>query len=344
MQELLFLQLFPYSEKAREYLKKEGLSLEDLPEQAVKRAALMVSRASAGKIYLLDLTKPSEDVLRNEIIAFPVAKMFVSAINNEQLIEKFSLMIQRSTFQNLMNSKNRTELCLDLAREFGVKYSLSEEKSFFVEISLTDFLAIEFNDEELRLINQAIEKGKVFLDLNDFARFLSELAFIKVKSSLPIDKSHIPKQILQLAKSLENQIYTIEKKKFDLSLIGKIEPEFFPPCMKIIYTQQLEGKKLPYLSRLSLASFLRQLEMNESEMLKLFSKSPDYQEHLAKYHIKRIFDKQLSAPGCAKLRDYGLRVKECEKECKYKHPVQYYIAKFRSNNKIKNSKHKEVNK
>jgi len=57
----------------------------------------------------------------------------------------------------------------------------------------------------------------------------------------------------------------------------------------------------------------------------------------------RIFEKELSAPGCRKIKDYGLRVKECDKECTHKHPMQYYLREIRQNNRLK-TKTKAVRK
>jgi DNA primase large subunit len=111
--------------------------------------------------------------------------------------------------------------------------------------------------------------------------------------------------------------------------------------MQAVYADQLAGKKLHYMARLALASFLHKLGMSKDELLILFSKSPDYKKSVAEYHIDRIISSDLSSPGCKKLWDYGLRVAACEKECKFKHPLQWYIAKLRIRNQKKNSSVKE---
>jgi DNA primase large subunit len=242
----------------------------------------------------------------------------------------------------LVEDNDSKNLCLQLADDFGVKYFLSEEKSFFVEIPLDEYLKIYFIDEETKLINKPLLKGKVFLNLNDFARFLAEKAYAKVFDSLPINKDSVPKDFLSFARSIDSQLVSIEKKNFDLKLTGRIDPNLFPPCMRGLYADQLSGKKLHYMARLALASFLYQLGMSKTELLSLFAKSPDYKKNIAEYHINRVFEKALSAPGCKKLQEYGLRVKECEKECTFKHPVQYYLSKLRVQNRVKNKSEKPV--
>jgi len=335
MDQLIFLQNFPFTEKSRNFFKESKLNPEDVSGTIIKRAALIISRANSNQEYVLDLTNSSREMIQNEIIAFPVAKLILSSMNTPNIKEKFSLLMKKKTFTAIIHHSNPKKIALSLADDFGIKYTLSDEKEFFVEIKLIDYLDIYFVDDESKLINKNVSNGTVYLSINDFARFLSEKAYKKVFDSLPIEKKFIPKTFVNYAKTIDSQLSVIEKKSFDLKLVGKINPDLFPPCMKVLYSDQASGKKLSYLGRLVLASFLFQLGMRKEELLSLFSKSPDYKKHISEYHIDRIYQKKLSAPGCKKMADYGLKVKECENECKSTHPVRYYISKLRYKNKFK---------
>jgi len=338
MESIVFAQKFPFSNIARDFLKGKGVSVDEIPETAIKRAALMVMRAFSSSTYSFDSLNPNNDALTAEIMAFPVAKMFVSSMNAPNIAEKFSVLIKNMCFSNLIDSNSPKDLCVLLADDFKIPYSIENEKEFTVKIPLMEYLKIYFADPESRLVNKSVSAGNVFLNLNDFARFLSEKAYSAVFDSLPIPSKSIPKSISLLSKSIESQLVNIEKKNFDFKLAGKIDPNLFPPCMSVLYSDQLGGKKLSYMGRLALASFLYQLGMSKTEMVTLFSKSPDYKKHIADYHINRIFEKQLSAPGCTKMFEYGLKIAACEKECKFKHPFRYYLSKLRIKNRIKNSK------
>ena len=342
MEALLFAQQFPFSEKAREHLKRKGTSLEQVSDQSIKRAALMVSRAFMGKEHPFGASNSEEEMFEEEIISFPVAKMFVSLMQAPSAVERFCWLVKKNTFNSIVSSKNAKEIALDLSYDFGIKPVFLDEPKFFVELPLMDYMDNYFVDPESKLINVAVEKGKVFLSLNEFARFLSEKAYKKVFDSLPIKKDDIPKKFHALAKSIDSQLVVIEKKNFDLKVEGKMDPNLFPPCYKALYADQLAGKKLSYLSRLSLASFLRQLGMSRQDLLVLFSKSPDFKKHLAEYHISRIYEKELSAPSCKKMAEYGLKVAECGKECTYSNPIKYYLAELRIKNRASNSKASSV--
>ena len=341
MEKLVFAQKFPFSESARDYLKELNIQTDKIPESAMKKSALMVSRAFSGSVYSID-SNPSKDQLELELMAFPVAKIFVSLMRTPNIVEKFCLMIYKNTFSNLVEAKNSKELCLALADDFKLKYDFSSNKEFFVEVPLLQYLNNYFVDPESKLVNKNVSGGKVFLNLNDFAHFLAEKSYSKVFDSFPIDSKQVPKEFLSLARSIDSQLIVMDKKNFDLKLHGKIDPNLFPPCMQVLYADQLAGKKLHYMARLSLAAFLYQLGMSKTELISLFSKSPDFKKQIAEYHINRIFEKQLSAPGCKKLEEYGLKVAECNKGCTYKHPLQYYLAKLRVSNRMKNKSGKGI--
>jgi DNA primase large subunit len=336
MEALVFAQLFPFSEKAKRVLKDMDVSVGDVPDGVVRRAALMVSRANSNKEYSLETNNPSKQELETEVMAFPVAKMFVSLMRAPNMAEKFSSLAKKNTFNYLVGSENPKELCLELAEDLALPFFLSEEKGFFVEVPLMEFLKIYFTDPQTKLVNKPLENGKVFLSQNEFAHFLSQKAYAKIFDSLPIPKDAIPLKFHSLAKSIDSQLVTIERKDFNLKIEGKMDPDLFPPCMKQLYADQLAGKKLSYPGRVSLASFLQQLGMTKPEMLALFAKSPDYKKHITDYHVNRIYDKKLSAPGCKKMAEQGLKVPECQKACTSNHPLKYYMRQLRARNRMKN--------
>ncbi len=338
MKQLFFAQAFPFSEKSRKTLKEMNVSLENIPKKASEKAMNLILKANSNEIPESKLSPYEEDVAF-ELMAYPVAKMFISLMNTPNIIEKFCAFIRKKTFQSLIESEKPRDTCFDLADDFALKYDLSEE-NFFV-INVLDYLDIYFTDDETKLVNKRLEQGKVFLSLNDFARFLSEKTYKKVFDSLPIKKESIPKEFVKTAKELDSQLGFVQQKRFDAKISGKIDPNIFPPSMKELYERQLSGKKLSYYERLAIGGFLRQIGMQKIEMLTFFSKSPDYKKHIAEYHINRMFEKELSAPGYKKMDEYGITVFAEEK--KFKHPVQYYTSKLRIRNRVDNTKKNNSN-
>jgi DNA primase large subunit len=336
IEQLVFAQKFPFTEKAKHVLKGIDINISEIPEPVIRKAALIISRANSRQEYLFDAVNATKEMLENEIMAFPTAKLLVSSMRTTNVIEKFCDMIRKKTFNEIVNSDDAKEFALNLADDFDLNIGFGKEFSGgSFEVSLLDYLKINFVDDETKLVNKLVEKGMVFLNLNDFARFLSEKAYAKIFVSLPIKKENVPKEILKIARSIDSQLVKIEHKRFDARLAGKVNPNFFPPSMQNLYENQLAGKKLSYYDRLVLVSFLYQIGMKKQELLVLFSKSPDFKKHIAEYHINRVFERELSAPGYKKISEYGIIVSKEEKV--FRHPVQYYLRKLRANNRIKNN-------
>ncbi len=332
MEALVFAQKFPFSERAKNYLKESKLSIEDVSESEIKRAALIISRAFSGKNYVLDAINAGDEIYKREIIAYPISKLIISAMSTKNIKEKFADLIRKKTFSEIVNDTNSKDICLDLADDFKLKYEL--EESFFVSINLLDYLENYFIDEETKIVNKIVSNGKVYLNINDFARFLSEKAYAKVVESLPIQGENIPKKFVQLAKNISSQVYSLQQKDFEEKISGKIDPNLFSPSMKNLYEKQLSGEKLTYYERLAIGGFLQQIGMQKQEMLNFFSKSPDFKKHIAEYHINRIYEKGLSAPSYKKMDEFGIIVSREEK--KFVHPVKYYLVQLREKNRKKN--------
>ncbi len=339
MDGIFFAQNFPFSQNAKNHLKKLEIQTDAISPTAVKRAELFIEKAFFSDKDLAYLKSPYLEDQENNIVAFPVAKMIVSAMTTPNIIHKFANYFRTRTFSILQNSiDTRRDEAIALADDFGIHYSLSNDANFF-EVPLLEYLGIHFMDDSSRLINRPLENGKVSLGADAFARFVSELAYSKIFDSLPISKESIPKQLLISAKQLDSKLVVIEKREFDVKISGKIDPELFPPCLANAYANQLAGKKLSYMERLTLGGFLHKLGMSKADLLVVFSKSPDYDRRIAEYHIDRIIEKDLDAPGFKKIHDeYGMKTSDCEKlEGNFRHPIQYYLAKFRVKNRMKNS-------
>ena len=168
---LKFSQKYPFSRTAKNVLRELDLSLDDVPIETIKRARVMIELASIGKEYEVEEINHSE-LLKNEILAFPVAKILLSFLNKNSLNEKFAIMMSKTTFNYLAKEKKRKEILLNLADDLDLKVSLSNDENFFVTLNLLDYLKINFNEEFLKLVNQKVKSGQVYLDENDFMRFI----------------------------------------------------------------------------------------------------------------------------------------------------------------------------
>lgn len=321
-QELVFAQRFPFSNKARSVLKEFSFDLEKTPESVIKRAALMINAASKSKPYVQDSLQAT-DLLLHEIQAFPIAKILLSAMDRPDLFDRFAELWAQSAFSYLESADNRRELALELAFDLSVPFELLNGELFAVRIPVSSFLEAGFKEDFMKLVNQPVESGWVFLPENDFCRFLSELARERTRSSLPVALKHVPPLLLSLARQLKEQLVFRFKQSFSFEALGEANPNAFPPCMAKLYNELLEGKNVPHAGRFNIATFLVAVNFPVQNIVELFRKTPNFDEKVTRYQVERIAGKgnpKYSPSSCAKMRSYSL----CVANCPVSHPVQFY--------------------
>ena len=302
----------------------------ELPESVVERARLMASHALQGKKYVFDVR--SSELLLQEVLAYPVAKIIVSFVNDSRLNARFSSMIAESVYGFISREKNPEKIAVSFATDLGMTIDFPEQKNFFVSMPLQEFLSIPFRDDSLKLVNQFVSNGQVFLDENSFLRFLKEKAYSSVLSSLPVQTKGIPKRLGNLAKSLKDENRKLEQKIFNQAFTGKVAPEAFPPCVAQMYSQLASGQKLPHMANFTLAAFLASIGMPEPQIIALFRKSSNFNERVASYQISRIVKQKYSPPSCDKVKSYGY----CpDNACRVKHPLAFYKRKLGQKKPVK---------
>ncbi len=326
--ELKFAARFPFSDTSRQVLKTHSFSLDRVPLTVRDKAILWIafSMKPHSKKELEDFFKKrvlaSSDVLVSEIQSFPIAKIFLSAMNQPEFYERFADQLAKQVFHYATRESEPEQLFL-LAKELGVTVSESEKAGFFGQVSLKDFLQVNFREDFLKLVNRSLENGIVYLNQNDLARFVSELSRERVLSSLPVSMEDVPKELVETSKKLKAQLAVRQRQEFDLKSLGAVEAESFPPCMQKIYSELLAGQNANHAARFNLATFLVAIGMSSEQIVNVFSKAPNFDEKVTRYQVEKIAGRgkaRYSPSSCAKMREYEL----CVANCPVNHPVQFY--------------------
>ncbi len=325
-EELRFAQKYPFSSTARRIVKEHSFSLENVPEHVQRQAAFIISVAWQGKPASAKQAFSDADLMLAEVQAFPLAKILLSLMKRPELFSRFSALIGKNTFFHLENEKKKNDVLFSLAEDFGIKFSLPERNDALAEISLVDFLKAGFNEQFMKLCNQKVSKGKVFLNQNDFARFLAAFAQKKVFESLPVDAGGAPKQLKQLASELSAKLAARQFKEFDAIISKTVTPAAFPECIAIMYNDLLAGKNLPHLARFDIAVFLGSIGMPKEQIVNSFRKAANFNEKITRYQVEMILQKKYKPVSCAKMREHGIA---CAADCGYKHPLQYYRSRLK---------------
>ncbi len=324
LSELQFAKNYPFTPSAAKAVKESASSLEGLSFEVLQRAKFSLKKAAEGKDYSMERLGSNRELLLNEVLAFPAAKILLSIYNDPRLYGKFAFMHSKNCFKRLESNSFELE---KIAEELSVKFTREGEN---FSVPLLEYVSLNFREDFMKLVNRQAEKGKVFLTKTDFARVLSAAASKKIFDSLPVQTKGFPKNFREAAKELREELRNADSAKSFSAVHGKPASELFPPCFDRLYKSALDGKKLSHLERFNLATFLTAVNFSHSALMDLFRKMPNYKEKTASYHLKRIRgsgEKQAYSPAsCAKMRQYRLCFPD--ELCRnVRHPLQYYKAK-----------------
>jgi len=327
--ELRFAQNYPFSATAQSVVKNSGISLESVPKAVLQRARILLSSALEGKEHNLSVQEDSELIV-NEVLAFPVAKILLSFSKNSSYFDRFAEFIAESSFKRLELERN--EILFDLAQELGLKFGLPEEKGFFAEIPVQEYLRIPHSAMRMHLVNQKLLKGKVFLSQSEFARFLADAVRLKVFQSLPVkaeDLKKMPESFKKESLEIFAQVSERQRQAMAQVLSGKIVVESFPPCFSELYSRLSSGEQLSHYGNFSLASFLIAIQMPRDKIMELYRKAPNFDERVSGYHIDRMSrGKKYTPASCNTMRSYGLCIQNGALCPGIKNPLQYYRRKL----------------
>jgi DNA primase large subunit len=324
--ELKFASKYPFSKVAKSIVKQSGLSIDSIPNRVVERASYLVISSLHGKPYS-QLVVGHSDVLKDNVLAFPVAKILVSIIDRFEVTRKFC----QSFYDGVMLSLEAEpdEVLFDIAKELNVNLSISEG-FYFAEVDIASYLKPEFDSASSKLVNQQVEKGRVFLSRRGFVKLLSEIIVQDLKASLPVDVSGASNDLKLAAKRIE-AVYSEESRKvFSKTDFGEVNPVFFPPCISKLYSELVSGQNVNHLGRFAVATFLNQVGLPSEKIVDAFRATPNFNEHITRYQVERISGKKgnskdgYNCPSCDKMRTYGL----CVADCPVSHPVQFYEREF----------------
>lgn len=326
--DLLFAQRYPFSGIARNIVNETGLNLQDVSEAVTERAQKMILAAAKQQKYDPQIGN-YEELLQNEVLAFPVAKILLSIIAKPELYAKFAGMFSKSSFVSLQ--KENDETLQDIAKDLGIKIKFSGNAEEFAEIGMLQYLGADFREDFMKLINQRLEKGKIILSKNEFVRFLSQAIYRKIFTSLPTDTKGIPDSFRAIANALSKQAFSESFQAFNAKLSGNIKADAFPPCISEMYAKILSGANLNHTERFTLAAFLVSVGMGVEQVIAVFKNAPNFNEKITRYQIERIAgsgNKTNYAPAsCAKMKSYKLCIRNGELCGNIKHPMQFYRSR-----------------
>ncbi len=325
------LAKYPFLKETTDYVRKLDFKIEDLtsPEfaQVLERAEERVEEAILDTLVSRQLR--NEDV---EILSFPVAIMLTVATKNTFIQKRYALAEAKQTFEDLKTEpKEKLQI---LTRNFNWKLEPIQNPMPPYEfiIHFTDYLrnTTHLREGKWKLVNRALDQGKVYLTRNETARLLSEEVRRHIEKRQDAkDMPKLPAEILTIAEKV---------KKLSIEKIGENEMEgfpkvvvqtAFPPCINALYQAFSSGRHLSHIGRFTLTSFLINVGMPTETVIDLYKGFSDYNERMTRYQVEHIAgDKgsrtRYTPPSCSTLKTHGVCASPDDLCKRIRHPLSYY--------------------
>ncbi|MFH0970191.1 MAG: hypothetical protein V1776_01895 [Candidatus Diapherotrites archaeon] len=332
--QLQFARKYPFSSSAKQTIRHLSPNLEDVDSSLFSSAGEWIlalgSASSKNRRAFVEHHFAQREIsysefLTRDILVFPLIKVLLSCMGNPVLYERFAMLMGDLTFEYLASEKDRSSAIIELAHELGyrIEFSHMEDKPVF-HISLSQYLAFPLKDAQLHLVNQPVHKGVIRADVNTTARWLAEGVHAIVRESLPVEVKGLPSSILSAAAAIRENLNVLRSQE-SRSLPHGVILDAFPPCMEKLHGEIISGGNIPHMARFDLATFLINIHMPLDDIMSVFSKASNFDEHVTRYHVENLSGKssgkKYSVPACSKIREHGLCV---SRTCNVGHPLQFY--------------------
>jgi DNA primase large subunit len=330
---------YPFLDAAREAVQAADVDL----LAVVEREQPVVDRALERVERALDDGEVGEPHRRTrvELLSYPVARVLVSLVDEHVLTRKYARAEAWTAYERLredltaggseLKSTSTDRVTLSrLLEEFDLADAVEEAPDgHTVGVGAYLELASDLREEQWRLVNRALDDGRVPVDRGELLVLLRQAIQQRVAEGLPLS---VPDAI---ATALAEQQEHLEQQLAELDLTREIDtvvPELFPPCMEHLLDQVQKGEHLEHHSRFAIASFLTSIGMTTDEIVDLFEVNPGFGEEATRYQVDHIrgatSPTEYSPPSCATMQSYGDCVNMDDLCETISHPLAYYEKKL----------------
>lgn len=342
---------YPFLREAVGLVDVLGLTVDDLADSNYSK---VLDRAE-NRVLDAILKGESEAALGDsltELLAFPVANMFVTVIGDDFLDRRYALSeAVRANSLLLEESDARIAKMARVDFDWGLRL-VSERldgRLYGFELYFSDYLrnAAAFREPKWKLVNRLLRGGYVLLTKPEVARLLQEevqrriynLFSKQVKLRLP---DPLRARVDRLAKIFEENRSLITGGELPKEALV----DAFPPCMRHAFEGLMAGRRASHMERFALTSFLINAGMDIDDIMELFISVTDFDEQFTRYQIEHIAGlrgsrTKYTPPTCSTLRTHGI-CHNPDRLCKrVNHPLNYYRIKIREHEEEKKAKPEE---
>lgn len=343
MQDLFTLAKYPFLSDAKSYIKKEALTISELLDDVLYERARLIAVDRLDNAFdnkdVGNRSLSTETEALMELLSYPIARMITVCIGDPFFTKRYALGEAVHMYKNLL--RENVDFLLHVADEFDIDF-LYDEDAEKLSVSFIHYLRFApTRYKTWKMINREMDKGYVTIPKKDLSRLLQEALRSRINTELEEKNCHphVKTIFSEDISRIQNKVLS-HRKKMETAPIGALDVTKLPPCLKDILTAIQSGENVAHMGRFALVAFLNSLKMTSEDILKVFSTAPDFEEEKTRYQIEHITGTTgataYSAPGCDKLKTYGLCPSEkIDDLCrKTNHPLNYYRRKWQDEKRL----------
>jgi DNA primase large subunit len=332
------------SEYMKDPMKNPSLDIEELTSPELKPILLRAQERLEKAIQFVFVGERSNDDW--EIPSFPIAIMLALATKHSFIKRRYALAEAKQAYHGFPDKSGQiksgfinepSDKLIAIARDFDWDIVRNRDSGipFDFSINLADYLRniTHLRDENWKLVNRIVIKGRVYLNQQDAARLLQEEVQRRIENRLEIKEvPQFPQPIMDIA----DKLVELAKEK-----IGESEMEgfpkvvsqsAFPPCIAGLYDAASRGRHMGHVERFTITSFLLTIGMSSEKVAEVFKTSSDYNARLTRYQVEHIAGSKGSGtrytpPSCSTLQTHGVCTSTDELCRRVHHPLNYYLRK-----------------
>jgi len=266
-----------------------------------------------------------------EISSFAASLILVIATKNSWIKKRYALAVAKTAYAQMLR-ENKDKI-FAIAKDFDWEMSEGTPyKDFRLGFNFYLKNAAHMHGLNWKLVNQVMDRGKVFLNKDKAVRLLQEEVKNRVEKRLDSPEiRNMPEEINLLANDLVSLAQDQIGEEMD-DMPKVVVKEAFPPCINALYADAAQARHLSHIGRFTLTSFLVNIGMTPEALNELFKTFSDYSERLTRYQIEHIAGERGSGtkytcPQCSVLQTHGV-CKNRDALCRQiYHPIRYYKRK-----------------
>mgnify|MGYP001565121706 FL=1 len=337
------LAKYPFLEAAGEYVRRRGLSLDDISQPDFNE---VIERAKSRVLQAIMRHEVSAEVGGGEIspevelLSFPVALMLVKATDMNHLISRYS-HAEALRVERLLKDE-REELVVQIFRNV-LKIDLSPVNVNYIfkhldyKIPMMEYLkrSTKFHEPQWKLINKTVHQGYVYLNTKELVSLIrQEIDYIIRRRLTDLVLPRLPENIEKIVREIST--FSPPLPKVHEQVI--ITPDRYSPCVTMALNMLQKGENLPHSARFLLTTYFVSMGKTVDDIVTLYLRSPDFNERITRYQVEHISGLRggrvkYRCPSCRTMATHSFcfKTEECDD---IKNPLQFGLRRRRRMNNI----------